>query len=165
MTIPKQTKNSHCSHCGHSFTIGQPWPRTCGQCGCMSFLNPLPVVVVLLPVDDGLLQIRRGIEPGKDLWAFPGGFINLGETWQEAGAREVLEESHVQIDPTEIIEFQVRSAPDDTLLIFGLAQPRTSARLPPFMVTDETTERRVSRELTGMAFELHALAGMAFFKE
>lgn len=165
MTFPKQTKNSHCSHCGHSFTIDQPWPRTCSHCGCMSFLNPLPVVVVLLPVDDGLLQIRRGIEPGKDLWAFPGGFINLGETWQEAGAREVLEESHVPLDPAEIVEFQVRSAPDDTLLIFGLAQPRKSEQLPPFMVTDETTERRVRRELTGMAFELHALAGMAFFKE
>jgi ADP-ribose pyrophosphatase YjhB (NUDIX family) len=130
----------------------------------MSFLNPLPVVVVLLPVDDGLLQIRRGIDPGKGLWAFPGGFINLGETWQEAGAREVLEESHVQIDPAEIVEFQVRSAPDDTLLIFGLAQTRKSAQLPPFMVTDETTERTVRRELTGMAFDLHAQAGMAFFK-
>jgi ADP-ribose pyrophosphatase YjhB (NUDIX family) len=131
----------------------------------MSFLNPLPVVVVLLPVDDGLLQIRRGIEPGKDLWAFPGGFINLGETWQEAGAREVLEESHIQIDPAEIVEFQVRSAPDGTLLIFGLAQPRKSAQLPPFTATDETTERRVCRELTDMAFELHARAGMDFFNK
>ncbi len=130
----------------------------------MSYLNPLPVVVMLLPVDHGLLQIRRRIEPGRGLWAFPGGFINLGETWQEAGSREVLEETHVQIDPAEIHEFQVRSAPDGTLLIFGLAQPRTAAQLPPFTATDETTERLVRRELTGMAFELHALAGMAFFK-
>lgn len=157
------TKNSHCSHCGHPFAVDQPWPRTCSSCGRMSFVNPLPVVVMLVPVDDGLLQIRRGIEPGRGKWAFPGGFIDLGETWQEAGAREVFEETHLQIDPAEIREFQVRSAPDGTLLIFGLARPRGEAVLPPFEATDETTERLVRRELTGMAFELHAQAGEAFY--
>ncbi|MCD4689748.1 MAG: NUDIX domain-containing protein [Desulfuromonadaceae bacterium] len=157
------TKNSYCSHCGHPFAVGQPWPRICSNCARMSFVNPLPVVVMLVPVDDGLLQIRRGIEPGRGKWAFPGGFVDLGETWQEAGAREVLEETHLQIDPAEIREFQVRSAPDGTLLIFGLARPRGAGTLPPFSVTDETTERVVRRELAGMAFELHAQAGEAFF--
>lgn len=157
------TKNSHCSYCGHAFAVDQPWPRSCTNCGRMSFVNPLPVVVMLLPVDDGLLLIRRGIEPGRGKWAFPGGFVNLGETWQEAGAREVLEETHVEIDPAEIREFQVRSAPDGTLLIFGLAKPRAAEQLPAFVATDETTERVVRRELTDMAFELHTRAGEAFF--
>lgn len=157
------TKNSHCSHCGHPFAAGQSWPRTCSNCGRMSFVNPLPVVVMLVPVDNGLLLIRRGIEPGMGKWAFPGGFIDLGETWQEAGAREVFEETHLQIDPEEIREFQVRSAPDGTLLIFGLAQARSAAQLPPFEATAETTERVVRRELTDMAFELHFRAGEAFF--
>lgn len=157
-------KNSHCSYCGHCFDAGEPWPRTCANCAQTSFLNPLPVVVVLLPVEDGLLLIRRGHEPGLGKWAFPGGFINLGETWQEAGAREVLEETHIRIDPAEIREFRVRSAPDGTLLIFGLASPRTAAELPPFTVTEETTDRAVRRALTDMAFELHTEVGQAFFK-
>jgi ADP-ribose pyrophosphatase YjhB (NUDIX family) len=157
------TKNSHCSYCGHPFAADQPWPRSCGNCGQISYVNPLPVVVMLLPVADGLLQIRRGIEPGRGKWAFPGGFVNLGETWQEAGAREVFEETHIRIDPAEIREFRVRSAPDGTLLIFGLARPRLVAELPPFAATDETTEREVRRELTGMAFQLHAETGEAFF--
>ena len=156
-------KNSHCSHCGHPFAVDQPWPRTCNNCRRMSFVNPLPVVVMLVPVDDGLLLIRRGIEPGKGKWAFPGGFIDLGETWQEAGAREVFEETHLEIDPADICEFQVRSAPDGTLLIFGLAKPRAVATLPLFTATNETTERVVRRELTEMAFELHTRAGEAFF--
>lgn len=158
-------KNSHCSFCGHPFSDRQPWPRTCSHCGQTSFLNPLPVVVMLLPVDDGLLQIRRGIEPGLGRWAFPGGYVNLGETWQEAGAREVLEETHVAVDPAEIREFRVRSAPDGTLLIFGLAAPRRAADLPDFEPTDETTERAVRCALNGMAFQLHAEAGMAFFND
>jgi ADP-ribose pyrophosphatase YjhB (NUDIX family) len=118
---------------------------------------------MLVPVGDGLLQIRRGIQPGLGKWAFPGGYVNLGETWQEAGAREVLEETHVELDPAEIREFRVRSAPDGTLLIFGLAVPRSAADLPAFVATDETTERAVRTELTGMAFQLHAEAGTAFF--
>jgi ADP-ribose pyrophosphatase YjhB (NUDIX family) len=157
------TRHSHCSFCGHPFIDNQPWPRTCSNCGQISFLNPLPVVVMLLPVDDGLLQIRRGIEPGLGKWAFPGGYVNLGETWQEAGAREVLEETHVTLDPGEIREFRVRSARDGTLLIFGLSAPRRAADLPDFVPTDETTERAVRTALTGMAFQLHAEAGMAYF--
>lgn len=127
-------KNSHCSFCGERFGSEQPWPRICVNCGRTSFLNPLPVVVMLLPVDDGLVLIRRGIEPGYGKWAFPGGFINLGESWQEAGAREVLEETHIVIGPEEIREFRVRSAPDGTLLIFGVAPPGpapSSRALPP----------------------------------
>jgi NADH pyrophosphatase NudC (nudix superfamily) len=81
-------KNSHCSYCGHPFLKTKPWPRDCANCGNTSYLNPLPVSVVLVPVDNGLLFIRRRIEPGKGKLALPGGFINLGETWQEAGVRE-----------------------------------------------------------------------------
>lgn len=156
-------RNSHCSFCGHRFDAGQPWPRTCAGCGMTSYLNPLPVVVMLLPVDDGLLLIRRAHEPGLGKWAFPGGFVNLGETWQEAGAREVFEETQVRIDPAEIREFQVRSAPDGTILIFGLASRRTAAELPPFTATEETTDRVVHSTFTDMAFKLHTEAGEAFF--
>lgn len=159
------TKNSHCSYCGHPFTENQLWPRTCAKCERMSFVNPLPVVVMLLPVDNGLLLIRRGIDPGKGKWAFPGGYVNLGETWQEAGSREVLEETRVSIDPDEIREFLVRSAPDGTLLIFGLAQPRSAVDLAPFTPTDETTGRKVSSEFVDMAFQLHTEAGTLFFEK
>jgi len=89
--------------------------------------------------------------------------VNLGETWQEAGAREVLEETHVRIDPGEIREFLVRSAPDGTLLIFGLANQRSADDLPSFEPTDETTARKVSSELLDMAFQLHTEAGTVYF--
>src|SRR6476659_9743246 len=52
----------------------------------MSWANPLPVSVVLVPVDGGLLLVRRAIPPVGQL-ALPGGYINLGESWEEAGAR------------------------------------------------------------------------------
>lgn len=127
-------KNSHCSYCGRLFEPAQPWPRLCPGCGQISYLNPLPVAVTLLPVSGGLLAVRRAIPPHLGHLALPGGYINLGETWQQAAAREVQEETGVPLVPQELLLFDVQSAPDSTLLIFALAQPHRlvqNGRLSP----------------------------------
>lgn len=151
--------NSHCSYCGTQFPESAAWPRTCANCGKTSFRNPLPVCVVLIPIkigaQTGALAIRRAILPRIGDLALPGGYINFGETWQEAGAREVFEETGLEIDPTELREFRVRSAPDGTLIIFALANPHELNELPPFSPNDETSERVVLVEETAMAFGLH----------
>src|SRR5512135_344187 len=116
------TQHSHCSYCGHPFEADQAWPRLCAACGNTSFVNPLPVSVVLLPVDDGLLVVRRNIEPQRGRLALPGGYINRGESWQQAGARELFEETGIVIRPEDLREFRVKSAPSGTtLLVFGVA--------------------------------------------
>ena len=161
--MPNYRKNNHCSYCGQAFAADQSWPRTCAGCGQISYLNPLPVSVVLLPVGAGLLAIRRTIEPHRGKLALPGGFINLGESWQEAGARELLEETGTRIDPAEIQDFRVLSAPDGTVLIFGLARRREPADLPAFVENTETSECTVVTDPDKMAFPLHAQAVREFF--
>lgn len=72
------------------------------------FDNTPTVVVVLVPTPGGLMLIKRGNEPRKGFWALPGGYHMKGETWQAAGAREVLEETGQTIDPNslEILSFE-----------------------------------------------------------
>src|SRR5262249_5363224 len=103
-------KNAHCSYFGNAFTEDPPWPRVCAYCRRISYLNPLPVAVVLLPVGNGLLCVRRAIEPGKGQLALPGGFIDINETWQQAAARELFEETHVRIAPEELRVFDALSS-------------------------------------------------------
>lgn len=158
-------KNSHCSFCGAAFAEGQSWPRTCQSCSNITYINPVPVSVVLLPVDGGLLTIRRGIEPRKGTLALPGGFINYGESWQQAGARELLEETGITISPNEISVFQVLSAPDGTVLIFGLAQPQTAADLPEFAPTDETSECVIVTKVEPLGFPLHTQVLKEYFSK
>lgn len=152
--------HSHCSYCGAPFSPGSAWPRTCPACGNVTFRNPLPVCVVLVPMQEngrsGVLVVRRAIPPRLGEIALPGGYVNYGETWQEAGAREVFEETGLSIDPSEISEFRVRSAPDGTLIIFGQAGPRDVNMLPPFTANDEASQRLVLFEEGPMAFALHA---------
>jgi ADP-ribose pyrophosphatase YjhB (NUDIX family) len=148
------SKHSHCSYCGAAWAADQRWPRTCAGCQNISYLNPLPVAVLLVPVDDGVLIIRRNIPPVGKL-ALPGGFIDHGEGWRQAAARELREEAKVIVDPETIRELRVLSAPDGTLLVFGVAPPLREAELPPFEPDPETAERLVVREAVELAFPLH----------
>ncbi|HZD11658.1 MAG TPA: NUDIX domain-containing protein [Candidatus Binatia bacterium] len=129
----------------------------------MTYRNPLPVSIVLLPVEDGLLAVRRDIDPGRGKLALPGGFIELPESWQEAGARELREETGLAIDARGLSSFRVYSAPDGTLLIFGLASP-WSGSLPPFNGAEESSERLIIRHTVPMAFSLHTRVVREYFQ-
>jgi len=148
-------RNSHCSYCGAAYAPDQPWPRHCTGCGETSYVNPLPVAVALLPVDGGLLAIRRAIPPRSGLLALPGGFVDLGESWQAALVRELREETGIDGSAAEVTLFDVLSAPDGTVLIFGVLPPRFSSDLPAPAATAETTGWEVIHDPTGMAFPLH----------
>lgn len=160
-------KDSHCSYCGRAFGAGLPFPRTCGWCSHITYQNPLTVAVVLLPVDRGLLLVRRGIEPERGKLALPGGYVNLNETWQEAGARELQEETGIVIKPRGIREFRVIST-DSTdggkLVVFGLADGVASAKLPRFIPTEEVTECLVASGPKKLAFDSHTEVMREYFR-
>lgn len=159
-------KNSHCSYCGSKFSIGYSFPVTCTNCKQITYSNPIPVSVLLVPVESGILVVKRGIEPARGKFALPGGFIETGETWQEAGARELREETGVIVSPDSISEFMVRSANENRLvLIFGIATSLKEHELTPFIPTQESLERKILYQFEELAFELHTLAISKWFKK
>jgi ADP-ribose pyrophosphatase YjhB (NUDIX family) len=156
-------KNSHCSFCGTRFP-DEPWPRKCHACGQTSYLNPLPVVVALLPIAGGLVGVRRNIEPKKGTLTLPGGYVDLNETWQEGAVRELREETGIVIGAGDIQLYDVQNGLDDTLVIFGLATPLPIDRLKPFQ-SRETQEVTLIDRPMELGWPNHTLIVARYFAE
>ncbi|MEN3310037.1 MAG: hypothetical protein V7603_6239 [Micromonosporaceae bacterium] len=160
-------QHSHCTYCGTVYPDGVAWPRTCVGCGEITWRNPLPVAVVLLPVRTGagrtgLVVVRRDIEPARGELALPGGYIEVGESWREAAVRELREETGLTADAGQVGLFDVESTPG-TINIFGLLPTRDAADLPPSAPTEEATEWLVVTEPHPLAFPTHTGAAAAYF--
>ena len=157
-------KNSHCSYCGKHSPEGRLWPRKCTSCGNTSYLNPIPVVVVIVPVAGGIVVIRRNTEPQKGTLTLPGGYIDLGETWQEGGARELLEETGIDLVGGEIQLYDVMNGLDGTLVVFGLAEEQPIGCLKPF-TSEETQEVVLIDGPTELGFIMHTDVVGRYFAE
>jgi len=157
-------KNSCCTHCGARYPVGQAWPITCQACGRTNYLNPIPVVVLLVPVGNGLVVARRNIEPRRGTLVLPGGYLDIGETWQEGARREFLEETGIAVDTGRISLYDVSNGLDNTLVITGLAAKQPLSCLKPFS-SSETQEIALIKEPVELGFPLHNLLIRRFFSE
>lgn len=59
--------------------------------------NPSLTVDILIKVDDGIVLVKRKNEPYKGRWAIPGGFVEHGETVENAALREAREETGLEV--------------------------------------------------------------------
>jgi ADP-ribose pyrophosphatase YjhB (NUDIX family) len=119
-----------CPRCGQPATVDYPRSMSCPRCGYGAYYNPKPVAATI-PVTAGgeIILLRRGFDPGKDLWTFPGGFVDLGETVEEAAIREAREEIQADVELTSLVG--VYSRPDERIVLIVFAaqieqQPQTT---------------------------------------
>lgn len=62
---------------------------------------------------DAVLLVQRAREPLEGQWTIPGGAVEVGETLMEAVARELLEETGLQVRVLELVDAFERILPDD----------------------------------------------------
>ncbi len=99
------------------------------------------------------LLIRRGSEPLRGEWSIPGGTLELGESLQAGVARELLEETGLEVRVLELIEVFDRIFPDE-------GERPSGAKGPPrfhFVIVDYLCERisgepRAGSDVTDVAF-------------
>jgi len=84
--------------------------------------TPTTVFVLATNANGELLIIRRANEPGYGLLGLPGGYQMRGETWQEAGARELLEETGCHLHPSSVQFVSIRTDEYHNNLIIARAQ-------------------------------------------
>ncbi|MGA7272022.1 MAG: NUDIX hydrolase [Acidimicrobiia bacterium] len=60
--------------------------------------RPIPGVGVAVVEQGRILLVQRGHDPGRGLWAVPGGKVEYGEPLVAAARREVEEETGLQVE-------------------------------------------------------------------
>jgi NADH pyrophosphatase NudC (nudix superfamily) len=102
-----------CPRCGNAAEVAYPRSISCPHCGYGAYYNPKPVAAAI-PVTAGgeIVLLRRGFDPGKDLWTFPGGFVDLGETVEEAARREAREEIEADVELGELVADEPQTTPE-----------------------------------------------------
>jgi ADP-ribose pyrophosphatase YjhB (NUDIX family) len=72
--------------------------RVCPECGFTDYQNPKACVAILITKNGKVLLGRRKYKPVKGKWDIPGGFVDRGESVEEAVDRETLEETNLQVE-------------------------------------------------------------------
>lgn len=85
----------------------------CSRCEYILYENSKPCTAVLV-VDEGKVMLtKRAVDPYKDWWDLPGGFMENGEDPIEGAKRELLEETGLHIEVTGLLGVEVDKYGDD----------------------------------------------------
>ena len=119
-----------CPRCGQHAHVDYPRSINCPHCGYGAYYNPKPVAAAIPVTTAGeIVLLRRGFDPGKDLWTFPGGFVDLGETVEEAARREAVEEIRAEVTLGELVGVYSRAKERVVLIVFAATiadEPQTT---------------------------------------
>ncbi|MCB1704059.1 MAG: NUDIX hydrolase [Halioglobus sp.] len=110
----------------------------CTACEYVHYVNPRILVSCLIHSDTKILWIRRGLEPRRGLWAMPAGFMEQGESLQQAAVRELREETGLEIHPGEL-QLSVLSSltfVDEVYIVFRCHHAEVALTAPSAEILD-----------------------------
>jgi ADP-ribose pyrophosphatase YjhB (NUDIX family) len=127
---PALAEARFCPRCGRRAQVDFPRRIECPSCGYTAYYNPKPVACAI-PVDaEGrAILLRRGFDPGRGLWTFPGGFVDLGESVEDAARREADEELGLAIELGALVGVYSRADERVVLIVYrarAIGRPRTT---------------------------------------
>ena len=119
---------------------------------------PLVGVGVAVLRDGQILLVRRGREPGKGLWAVPGGKVNWGEPMRAAARREVLEETGLEVEVGDVVWTGEHITDEYHVVLFDFAGTVVEGELQAGDDADEVRwvdlSEAMEYPLTGTMYEL-----------
>ncbi|MDP3061829.1 MAG: NUDIX hydrolase [Chloroflexota bacterium] len=96
----QQSEDRYCPRCGAPVELqlreGRQRP-VCTLCGWVIWHDPKLVASGVVAQDGRVLMVRRAMDPGRGLWCLPGGYVDRGEVVEAAVARELREETGLEV--------------------------------------------------------------------
>lgn len=161
-----------CPHCGDLAKKPGKHPFVCEACHFTHFFAPVSAVGAIATDPDGqVLLLVRARDPGKGMYGLPGGFIDAGETAEQALQREVLEEVQLEVTSYRYLasfpnEYNYRGfvlPVTDMFFVVEVASFDTM-HLADGEISDWHFCHPKKRELSRMAFQSNRLALEKFLK-
>lgn len=128
----------------------------------MHWDNPRPVTATLVPMETGIVLVKRRYEPFVDDWCLPGGFMENSEDPEHAARREVYEETGLDVEIDRLLSAHSPGRGINVLILFYLAKPAKGL----LAAGDDASEvgSFAEPELPGnIAFDLHRKLIREFF--
>lgn len=96
-----------CTSCGSAVSLqipeGDDRERfVCSSCQLVHYTNPRVIVGCVPHYEGKVLLCKRAIEPRKNYWTLPAGFMENGETTLQGAARETWEEARARVSNLEL---------------------------------------------------------------
>lgn len=159
-----------CIECANPMEFGAiagDLPRWhCNACGYVHYENPKVLVACIASWHDKVLWMRRAQPPFQGGWTIPFGFMELGETLQQAAARELREETLAVIAPEALTLYVVGTLRqmNEVHVVF-----RGELTKPEFGIGDEAMEVALFAEHEvpwhACAFKQSETATRQFYRE
>lgn len=163
---PIENAYAYCPRCGATNPEPGSIPFRCKDCDFTLYFGPVAAVGGLILDEEGrLLVVRRARDPGKHKWGFPGGFIDRGETAEQALAREIAEETQLVLRHGELMltgpnRYTYSGVTADTIDLFYLCRVESAANV--VLAESELSEFRWCipgpEIIENMAFESNRIA-------
>ena len=122
----------------------------CIECGRIIYSDPKVAVAAIIPMNGGIVLLKRAIEPQLGKWSFPSGYVDRGEKLERALEREVLEECGLVVRVGHLVGVYSEAGEAVVLVVYH-AEPISGE----LVAGDETSEARVFdvSEMPKLAFE------------
>lgn len=133
----------YCARCGTAMErriVDDRERDVCPACGFILYRNPVPAVGVVVALDGKVVLVRRRYEPRAGCWALPAGFMELGESAEEAAIRECHEETSLLVRVDHLLGVYSIGTGQSTGLLIIYAATATGGEL---VAADDATEAGV----------------------
>jgi ADP-ribose pyrophosphatase YjhB (NUDIX family) len=108
-----------CPRCAAEALVRFPRELRCERCGYHALWSPEPVAAAIPRDEDGRIWLlRRTQHEGVGLWSFPGGYVELGESVEDAARRETREELKMEIELGTLVGVYSRAMERTVLVVF-----------------------------------------------
>lgn len=124
-----RASHGYCANCGaRSTVVNAGWRHDCAECGRQHFPRTDPVVIMLILDGDNVLLGRQAVWPER-MYSLLAGFMEPGETIEEAVRREVMEEASVPVGEVRYVTSQPWPFPGSLMIgCAGRAEARAISR-------------------------------------